>query len=442
MTRRSAVFAGVAALCAVIASPVSAQVIRTRPFPGLFGSGDPAKSVTQVDFMSFLAGGHESSTSSLGAGGVLGASKSDSNFGNLVFRGRLAHQGRRTAFGASGGATTTYYGGTNGLSPLSLSATANFSGAVGRRGSFSVVQSMFYSPYYVYGMPVADVPEGSEPDPDPGTGDGDPTVDPRIDQRVARLSTRGYSTSATAGQRVGQDGAFFASYRLSYVDYAPGVYDYLTQAPHAGYRHKISRFGYVLGSYGVQMYQYRNSGFATLNSQNVALGVGYDRPLSVWRRTTVGFNVSTALVDQGSFTTVYLNGNARLYRRFGRTGLGGISYFRGQQVLEGFELPFFTFSDAVTGTFSTRLGRDIGVSGRLSYSHNTYTVDTLKNAFDSIYVSGRVQVPVMWALAFYVEGYYADHDFQRRLGLLQGIPSQTERVGARVGLTVQIPVYR
>jgi len=428
-------------MIAAAAAPASAQVIRTRPFPGLFGSGDPAKSVTQVDFLSYIAGGHESSTFSL-AGGTLGTSKADNTFGNLVFRGRLAHQARRTAFTASGGATTSYFATTNGMSPFSLSANANYSGSVGRRGSFSLNQSVFYSPYYVYGMPTAEVRDGSETDPDPNTGESDPTVDPRVDQRVARMSTKGYYTSATGGRQVGQDGAFFAGYRFNYIDYVPGVYDLLSQSPYAGYRHKMSRFGYLIGSYGLQMYQYRDSGFATLTSHNVSGGVGYDRPLSSWRRTTIGFNVSTAMVSDGPATRFYLNGSARLYRRFGRTGLTGVSYYRGQQVLEGFAVPFFTFSDALTGTVSSRLGRDISVSGRLSYSHNTYSVDALKNAFDTWYVSGRVQVPVMWALAFYVEGYYTDHDFQSRLGLLQGIPSQTERVGVRAGVTVQIPVYR
>ena len=429
---------------AAAAAPASAQVIRTRPFPGLFGSGDPAKSVTQVDFTSFIAAGHESSTSSLGAGGILGRETADTTFGNLVFRGRLAHQGRRNIFGAHGGATTTYYGGPSALSPFSFSAGANAGGQVGRYGTYSLRQTVFYSPYYVYGLPTADVRESSETDPDIETGasDSEPTVDPRVDQRVARLSTKGFYTSASATRQVGRDGTFFAAYDLGYVDYAPGVFDLVYHTPRAGYRRKISRFARVVASYGMNMYEYRNSGYAWLTSHNIALGVAYDRPLSAWRRTLVGFNASTAIVGDGPSTRFYVNGNARLYRRFGRTWLAGVSYYRGQQVLEGFAVPFFTFSDAVAGTFSGRLVRDIALSGRLTYSHNTYTIDTLENEFDTLYASTRVQVPVMWALAFYVEGYYADHDFQRRIGLLQGIPSQVDRFGTRVGLTVSLPVFR
>ena len=251
MKRRWAVLAGAAALCAVTASPVSAQVIRTRPFPGLFGNGDPAKSVTQVDFISFLAGGYESTTASVDAL-PRGSVADQSGYGNLVFRGRVAHQGRRTTFGANGGATTSYYTGLSGLSPLSLSGGANFSGSVGRRGTFAIRQSIFYSPYFVLGSAAPDQPI-DEPDPTPDAVE--PGVDPRLDLRTARVSTKGYTTYASAGRQVGRDGTFFASYWLNYVDSAPGLYDLLAQMPRAGYRHRVGRFGSLVASYGLQLYR-------------------------------------------------------------------------------------------------------------------------------------------------------------------------------------------
>jgi hypothetical protein len=435
--RRCAVLVGTAAICAVTAGPVSAQVIRTRPFPGIFGSGDPAKSVTQVDFISFIGGGYESVTASLGRT-ELGSSEGDNSFGNLVFRGRLAHQGRRTVFGAQAGATTSYFSGIPQFSPFSLSTGANFSGEFGRRGTFSLRQTIFYSPYYVLGALTPETVDGTDPTPDtPDDG-----VDPRVDQRASRLSTKGYASFASVGRQVGRDGLLFGAYTFNFTDYAPGVYDLMVHAPRGGYRHRLSRFSYLNASYGIQMYEYRTSPYSRLTSQNIALGVGYDRPLSAWRRTTVGFNVSTAVVDDSAFTRFYVNANARLYRRFGRTWVAGVTYLRGQQVLEGFTAPFFTFSDAVTGSFSGRLVRDITLSGRGTFSHNRYTLDEATNEYDTLAASVRVQIPVMWALAAYVEGYYADHDFEGRVGLLERVPTSLERLGMRAGLTVSVPVLR
>lgn len=441
MTRRLAVLAGAAALCLATAAPAAAQVIRTRPLPGLFGTGDPAKSDTQIDFISFLGGGYESTTLSADEAGREAVSD-DSSFGNLVFRGRLAHQGRRRTFGANGGATTSYYTGATGLSPLSLSAGTSFGGQIGRRGTFALRQSMFYSPYYVLRAVTSERLDAPDAEPDPIEPEADPSVDPRLDQRALRLSTKGYSSFATIGQQLGRSGSLFASYSLNYTDFGTRVFDVLAQSPRAGYRHRVGRFASLIASYGVQSYEYRNSPFARLISQNVALGVGYDRPLSAWRRTTVGFNMSTAVIRNRNVLRAHLNGTARLHRRFGRTWVGGVTYTRGQQVLEGFAEPFFTFSDTASVSFAGRLGRDVGLSGRASYSHNRYSIDAFSNVFDTTAASMRLQVPVMWALAAYVEGYYADHNFRQRLGLLEGIPTSLDRIGTRAGLTVSVPVFR
>ena len=438
MRRRIAVFAGAALVWAAAAAPASAQVIRTRPFPGLFGSGDPAKSVTQVDFLTFIAGGHDSATTSLDDG-ALGSSRRDSGFGNLSLRGRVTHQGRRTKFGGDTSATTAYYTTSSERRPFSVSAGAFFNGSAGRYGAFSLRQRVFYSPYYVVGAVTPDSSDEPEVEVDP---DADSTVDPRVDQRVTRLSTKGYQSAASLSRRVGRDGSLFAGYRMNYIDYAAEAFDLVSHAPRAGYRHRLNRFGSFVASYGINTYEYRGAAFPRLASHNISLGYGYNRPLTAWRHTTVGFNVSTAVLDDGRFTRTYVNGNARIYRRFARTWIGGLTYLRGQQVLEGFAAPFFTFSDTVAGSISGRIVRDITLAGRLAYSHSHFSISELRNTFDTIAMTGRVQVPIMWALAAYVEGYYSEHDFQRRLGLLEGIPASLQRVGARAGLTVSVPVYR
>jgi hypothetical protein len=433
-----AALAGAALIWAAAAAPASAQVIETRPFPGLFGSGDPAKSVTQVDFQSFVAGGYETSTSSLGDG-AFGSSTGETTFGNIVYRGRVAHKGRRTNFGADAGATTSYYDTTGEMSPFNLSAGAFLNGTMGRHASFALRQTVSYSPYFAFTTVTSDVPAEAEFDP---VADADSSVDPHVDQRVLRLSTKSYSSSANLSRRVGREGSLFASYGLTYTDYARGAFDALGQFPRAGYRRKLSRFGSFVASYGLQTYEYRNSGYPRLTSHNVSVGLGYDRPLSIWRRTTVGFNVSTALVGNGTTTSAHVNGTARLHRRFGRTWIAGVTYLRGQQVLEGFAIPFFTFSDSVAATFAGRLPHDIALSGRLSYSHSRFSIAELDNTSNTLGGSARIQVPVMWALAVYVESYFSDYDFQRRLGLLEGIPLSLDRVGVRAGLTVSVPVYR
>lgn len=437
MTRRLAVLVGAAATCALTAAPVRAQVINTRPFPGLFGSGDPAKSVTQVDFMSFIAGGHETTTAAIDDG-RLGSATTGNTFANLTFAGRVAHQGRHTNFGADASATTAYYTGLTGLTPFTLSTGATFNGTFGRHSSFALRQSVYYSPYYVLRSALPDTTDGTDPLPERP----EQSVDPRIDQRATRLSTTGYDSFASVARQTGKNGSLFAAYTFSFIDFAPGVYDFMSHAPRAGYRHRVSRFTSFNASYGLRLFEYRASTYAQLRSHDVSVGIGYDRPLSAWRRTTVSFNVSTAVVNDTSLTRFYLNGYARLNRRFGRTWVSGISYLRGQQVLDGFTAPFFSYYDSVSGSFSGLLGRGIGLSGYVAYSHSHYTLDALNNVYDTVDASARLQVPVMWALAAYVEGYYTENDFRSRLGLLDRVPTSLNRVGTRIGLTASVPVLR
>jgi hypothetical protein len=435
VTRGLVVLAAAAVWSAAV--PASAQVIRTRPFPGIFGSGDPAKSVTQIDFLSFIAAGYESGTLSLDAG-RLGKERTDSGFGNLVFRGRLAHQGRHSTFGAEAGATTSYFTGGGGMAPLSMSGSAHANGALGQRATYVLRQSFYYSPYYVFGLVQADPLDGGATAP----SQIDSSVDPRVDYRSARLSTKGYATYASAARQLGEKNSFSVGYALDYTDSAPGVYDVISHAPRAVYRHSLGRFSALVASYGLNLWEYRDSPFARVGSHDVGLGVTYDRPLSSWRRTTVGFHVGTTLIRTRGVLETYLNGTAHLNRRLGRTWIAGVRYWRGQQVLDGFTAPFFTFSDSVTFSAAGRVGRDISVSGHGSYSYNRYTFGAFTNTFDTVAASTRVQVPVMWALAAYVEGYYSEHDFQNRLGLIEGIPGSVNRLGTRAGLTVSVPVLR
>jgi hypothetical protein len=421
------------------AAPAAAQVIRTRPSPGIFGTGDPSKSRTQIDFMSFLGAGYETTTLAVDEG-RLGSADTESGFGNLVFRGRFAHQGQKTTFGADAGATTSYYSGGDGLSPFNLSGGAHVNGALGRRGTFALRQSFYYSPFYVLDAVVSDPLDSALTAPEPGVGES--SVDPRVDLRSARLSTKGYSSLASAGRQIGERGSLFVSYGMNYTDSAPGVYDVLSHAPRAGYRLKLGRWSSLVASYGLRLTEYRASPFDRLASHDVGLGLAYDRPLSAWRRTTVGFNVGTAFVRSGTALSANVTGNAHLNRRFGRTWITGVNYLRGQQVLEGFAAPFFTFSDTIAASASGRLFRELGLSGRASYSHNRFTLGGLTNEFDTVSMSTRLHVPIMWALAAYVEGYYSEHDFQSRLGLVEFIPTSMNRFGTRAGLTVSVPVLR
>lgn len=434
VSARRLVFA--AGMCFFAAAPAQAQLIPTKPFRGIFRTtSDPAQSRTQIDFLTFLAGGYEQTTVSAG-GGVI-RNTGDSTFGYLMFRGRAAHQGRRFAFGADGGATTVYHDAEVNRSPFSFSGTAHAEGSVGRRGTFAVRQTIYVSPYFGY-SPIETNSNGSD-EPVENTPDAS---DPHIDERATRLTTKGYSTYASAAHQVGRTGLLFTSYNLGYTDYASSAPDVLFQSPRAGYRRRLWRFASFVASYGIQSTEYRDSGFSALVSQDVALGVAYDRPLAAHRRTAFGFSTGTSFLRKANGPGAYFNGTAHVTQRIGRTWLTSLSYRRGQQVLAGFTVPFFTFADSTSVYMSGRIFRELGLTARGSYTHGRYTIGEFKNSFDTLAASARLQAPIFHVLGMYLEGYYTDYEFQQRLGLIRGAPASLHRVGTRLGLTVLVPVLR
>ena len=110
--------------------------------------------------------------------------------------------------------------------------------------------------------------------------------------------------------------------------------------------------------------------------------------------------------------------------------------------MHGFAVPFFMFSDSVTASVTGRLVGPVVLSAFGSYARGTYSVESLDNEVESGAGSVRLNVPVIWFLSAYVEGYYAEYEFARRVGLLPDMPQGTSRFGTRAGLSFMLPVLR
>ena len=439
MTRRSAV-AWLAALFLLAGAPrADAQIIRTRPFEGIFRTtSDPEKSRTQVDFFTFLSGGFETTTATRESD-LFPTVTNDSGFGNLVLRGRFAHRFERKTVGLEAGTTTSYYSGTGAMSPLSLYGSAHFDGTIGRRTIFAIRQVFSYSPYYVLApFDTAEPQVAAAPTTDQTvTG-----LDPRVDMRAARFSNNTYSTYGGMEIPVSRRGTVFGSLSFFYTATPPAVSDVMGFVPRIGYRLQFARFVAFTARYENNRYEYRNSGYAPYVTNDVSVGITYDRPLSLQHRTSFGFQTGTAAAKSGDVLRLYLVGNAHVERWFGRTWVVGVGYLRNQRVMEGFDAPYGILGNSVSVFMSGHLSRDVQLGGSVAYTHGGYDVGTFANTFDTVTASARVQVPIIWFLAATGEVFYSDYDFQRRLGLLEGIPGAVHRLGTRVGVTFNLPVVR
>ena len=435
--RRRLYVAVAAALTLLAAAPAEAQLIRTRPFRGIFRTTqDPAESRHRLDFSAFLAGGYDDVAMDVdGISIPLDDRLNSATFGSFVMSGVYAHTGRRTTLSAAASSSLRYYQTLGGqLSPMSASGHVAFSGRAGQRGSFALSQGASYSPYYVFSLAPTFLQELF-------TGPT-PVFDADRDLRATRRATYAYTTNASYSQRFARRASVSVNYGVQYVDATSGAFDQLSHSGGIRLSREIGRYMGIHGGVGGNTAAYLDSPFDSLASYNIDAGFSYGRPLPFSRRTRVSFSTGSGFARQEGSTQFFLVGNASVLHQFTRTWTVAGSYHRGNDVMQGFAQPFFTFTDSVGVSVSGRVKGPVTLSTTGSYSHGTFKVSRVRNVTDSGSAAVRVNVPIIWFLTSYAEAYYARFRFANRVGLLPDIPLSTERLGVRAGVNFILPVVR
>jgi hypothetical protein len=417
------------------ATGASAQLIEGRPFRALFRTvSNPADSRHQVTVLAFLSAGRDEIDLTVAdSENLVDPRLRSGTFGSLSLATRYAHQGRRSEFNADGGLVTRYYS-RYGLSMMNTFGGVNWSTGVRERGRFTFGQRLAHSPFHTFGQPLSDLDGAEEP------------FEPPTDQRAFRLETTSYDTQLRFDYQVGRRSHVGLDYGLRYVDVAPrtsleDARDMIAHRPRIRYRREVGRYASLNLGYGLRRAEYRGSGFDPVTAHDVNFGVGYSRPLSFSRRTRVGFSTGSTVTSQET-VNFHVTGSAFLRHAFTRTWNGVLAYHRGMDVREGFSAPFFFFSDSISGTVRGRIAGPVMMQASTFYTHGRFSVDTLENRSDSVSANVALHVPVTTMISASVQGYYADQTFQRRLGLLTGVPLETNTYGVRVGLSLWVPVVR
>lgn len=420
------------------ASSASGQVINTRPFRALFRTTqDPANSRDRVDVAVFVSAGHDESETTFGVGDNIQI-PGNATYGHLFVRGSYKHDGRKTDFTATGSTSTRYYAASPvGFSPLWVGGDARLSGEVARHGQYSLTGNASYSPYYVFSLSPGFLAELAADVPDAVT----PGFDPDTDLRTTRQETYRYDMVGSYSHRIGRRTRTSAQYAFNYTDSQAPAFDMLAHRARGRITHEPGRHWNVYGGYGIRMSTYRDSPYEPVIVHDIDGGFGYSRALPFSTRTRVAFSMSSSLIADES-TRFRINGSAFLSHMISRTWFASAYYRRDNDVLYGFAAPFVTFTDSIGGSVSGRLPKNVYVTASSTYSRGTYSALSVENVANSMWAVATVHVPIWWLLSTYAEGYYSQYDFQRRVGLLPGVPTATERFGIRGGVTFWVPVLR
>jgi hypothetical protein len=312
-----------------------------------------------------------------------------------------------------------------------------------------VNQSISYSPSLFYAvLPTLD---------SPGVGN---VVGAGSDLSLAKQD--GYISDTTARLSVGITArstvTVLGNYRYSTFPGASAGRDYRSYAAGGQYAYTINRNATLHLGYTRRQADYQHSvDGGPVVEHDIDAGVAYRRPLSFSRRTTVDFNVGSAIVNTplaGGAAPLLATGPAGLQYRvigsgglshdFGRTWKARLAYNRGVGYVEAFRQPIFSdaVNLAIAGFFSRRI--DFRANGGVSSGslNPDYSVAPTPNRFRSYTADARLRVGFTSRWAMYAEYLFYDYGAGAAVVLPAGVPPSLQRNSARAGLALWLPMVK
>lgn len=213
------------------------------------------------------------------------------------------------------------------------------------------------------------------------------------------------------------------------------------------YARPMTRYATLQLGYDVKVTDGRSRTGEPQVLHTINAGVNYSRALSFSRRTTFSFGTGSAIAanerdpvpDGGNTRTqIRLTGNAALVHQIGQTWTAQLNYTRGFRTQDGFDDLFFT--DAVNARFGGLVSRRLSFESLAAWT--TSKVETRSGTHEGRSASVRLEYALTSFAALYTQYLYHHYRFSDDVQIDGRLPRRLDRQGARLGLTVSIPLIR
>lgn len=435
------------AACSALPSLGHAQEPQARkPVRGWFGSGRTGPGEGHALSLT----GRVSETSD---------SQQDTSYPDLQGGIRYDRRSRNRSMYVTADTATRHYASFAGLSTATHDVAAGFSTSLGRRTRLRLDQSASRSPYYLVAVFAPQVPAESAFAAQEladaslaaqALAESAPP-EPAIDYAVFRRKTDSMTSALALSHSLGRHTAVTFNYGLGQSHTDDG--NFKARYVEASFNHYLGRYAIARAGYTHRLTDRR--GLSSSNeagivaSHDIDLGIDYNRPLSLSRRTTMVITTGSAIVPatdvvvSGAGDRYRMLGMASLNHQMGRTWKAALSYGRNLEFVETFTQPLLSDTVALHlgGRFSRRL--DLTVSANLSKGSVGFAADDPGNRGYGTY-SGSARL--RWAISRLATGYgeYVayGHAFGSDVQVPQGFGREVKRSEIRVGVTVWAPLIR
>jgi hypothetical protein len=348
---------------------------------------------------------------------------------------------RRTTkktFSASGGTAVRYFPDTGQMISVDRSARVGFETQLGGRNRFSASQSVQYSPFHQFGASLGG-PSGFAGESPLSNADGATAVG----QTFYDLGT------AIGLDRTYRRASLSASYSTRINLYSNEEQTLTAHRAGVGLRFTLARYISLLIGTASNFGQTGQSAART-RTQDIDLGLDYNRPLSFSRNTTLRFKTGTAVITRRGTAQdpMELGGRFRLIgsvaaeQTLGRNWQARAGFDRNMQYLDAFPDPFYT--TGLLASLTGKVGRRLDLRWQGDYSSGK-AVEPEAIELGKSFEGGRSMFRLNFAasrqLQFYAEHHYSENHLS--VGALQSLPPGLipRRYGraVRVGMTLWAP---
>ena len=332
--------------------------------------------------------------------------------GGLTYR----RQHRSGVFSINAGSGLQHYPGRERVSAANHSLDASFSTTLGRHTQLQLSQRAIQSPFF---MVSAGALSGFE---------------------TFRWTNTALTTNVGVTQALGRRASVAISYGSQQMRMVAGRF--ASQTVGAGYHHQLSRYATARVGYSRLMVA-RQSGSTAMESRvrqrhDIDLGVDYNRPLSLTRRTTLAFRSGSSLVPSNGRTHLQLAGGASLSREIGRSWTAALDYGRHVQLVEALDEPLI--ADTVSLSLRGAPVRRLNLSASASMSIGQVGFGSGDREYETQLAAVRARWTFHRFLALYADSSYYRHAFGAAVAIAPGIQLNADRREVRIGLMTWVPL--
>jgi len=267
---------------------------------------------------------------------------------------------------------------------------------------------------------------------------------PTLDYSISSFDVVAYSGAANATYSLDSRSTLSVNYSRTQFRYLDRDYRLNTQTVGAGYSRSLTRYATLRLGYTHQTGDYlldtalpgTTPRRPTIKRRTIDAGINYSRPLSLSRRTTVGFSTGSTALDRENQTFYTLTGGANLNHQLARTWNLGLAYARRVGLVGGFNEPIF--SDSTSLSIGGLLGRRVTFGASSGYANGRVGFASRGRNYDSFQATARVEVPIARRWFLFTNYFYYQYKFDEQVALPAGLAPSVNRHGVRAGLALKI----